>query len=261
MGRETTVLSVCFEFTLRRCSDVLQDCYCWRWRLDEVKLLEKAVNKAMRDGGDISRVEPNSVPTRRLRHAAGWGRHMFVNSLLVETTPWPLLRFSKETSIPSNLFRDRKPSNRWVSHVYVASLSTMYLHEEHGNNFHAASLRCTTWVCLELWHGELCGTLQILQATSHLSGWVTGWETSQETTAFANDSVGGSASCDSEPSPWPNPMPKLLGMVVMLLAWLACDTEGLLCSPAERQMSFLKTIEDCGPELQESLFSYQSCFP
>lgn len=58
-------------------------------------------------------------------------------------------------------------------------------------------------------HGETFGSLQILQATSHLSGWVTAWETSQETKAPANDSVGGSDFSESEPSPWPRPMPKL----------------------------------------------------
>lgn len=48
---------------------------------------------------------------------------------------------------------------------------------------------------------RMCGSLQILHATSHLAGWVTGWEGSQETTAPANDSVGGSDSSESEPSP------------------------------------------------------------
>lgn len=47
---------------------------------------------------------------------------------------------------------------------------------------------------------RMCGSLQILHATSHSAGRVTGWEASQETTAPANDSVGGSNSSESEPS-------------------------------------------------------------
>lgn len=50
---------------------------------------------------------------------------------------------------------------------------------------------------------RMCGSLQMLHmhATSHWAGWVAGWEASQETTAPANDSVGGSDSSESEPSP------------------------------------------------------------
>lgn len=100
------------------------------------------------------------------------------------------------------------------------------------------SSRYTTWVCLKPWHCEL-RLLQILQATSDLAGWGTGWETSQETTAPANDSVGGSDFSESEPSPWPSPMPRLPGIVEMLWAWLACDTEDLWCLTAKGWMLFL----------------------
>lgn len=56
-------------------------------------------------------------------------------------------------------------------------------------------------------------------------------------------------------------MPRVPGMVEMLPARLACETEDLWCSPAERRMSFLISLGDCGPELQKNSLSYESCFP
>lgn len=50
-------------------------------------------------------------------------------------------------------------------------------------------------------------------------------------------------------------MPRVPGMVEMLPARLAREAEDLWCSPAERRKSFLTSLGDCGPELQENALS------
>lgn len=60
-------LEISVLLCVQRCPDVFPG-YPWRrGRLEEVKLLEKAVNKGMKDGGATSRLESGSAPTRTLK--------------------------------------------------------------------------------------------------------------------------------------------------------------------------------------------------